>query len=125
MMNGIAMEVCGSSRPASGSEHLISHALDQHSNRPRLHGLQVGVATYWMSLLQQENSDSISQLFTATGFWDAIAKDRFSMRELLAAIQLAPSIKPGRFTVLSLPDSSARAVELLRSNALLQRCYVE
>ena len=50
MLNGIAMEVCGSSRPASGSEHLISHALDASSARPRLHGLQVGVATYLMSL---------------------------------------------------------------------------
>ena len=28
LFNGIAMEICGSSRPASGSEHLISHALD-------------------------------------------------------------------------------------------------
>src|SRR5262249_20469593 len=40
MLNGIAMEICGSSRPASGSEHLISHALDATSARPRLHGLQ-------------------------------------------------------------------------------------
>ena len=31
MLNGIAMEICGSSRPASGSEHLISHALDATS----------------------------------------------------------------------------------------------
>src|SRR6476659_6293839 len=46
MLNGIAMEICGSSRPASGSEHLISHALDALATRPRLHGLQVGVATY-------------------------------------------------------------------------------
>ena len=41
MLNGIAMELCGSSRPASGSEHLISHALDTICARPRLHGLQV------------------------------------------------------------------------------------
>jgi glycerol-1-phosphate dehydrogenase [NAD(P)+] len=46
MLNGVAMEIAGSSRPASGSEHLISHALDHTSARPALHGLQVGVATY-------------------------------------------------------------------------------
>ena len=28
VMSGVAMEVSGSSRPASGSEHLISHACD-------------------------------------------------------------------------------------------------
>ncbi len=52
MLNGIAMEICGSSRPASGSEHLVSHALDATSARPRLHGLQVGVATYLCCRLQ-------------------------------------------------------------------------
>src|SRR5207253_5856234 len=57
MLNGIAMEICGSSRPASGSEHLISHALDAASARPRLHGLQVGVASYVASALQGENTD--------------------------------------------------------------------
>jgi glycerol-1-phosphate dehydrogenase [NAD(P)+] len=51
LLNGISMSICGSSRPASGSEHLISHALDRVSKRPRLHGLQVGVATYLVSLL--------------------------------------------------------------------------
>ncbi|MHC1751188.1 hypothetical protein [Humidesulfovibrio sp.] len=53
MLNGIAMEICGSSRPASGSEHLVSHALDATRARPRLHGLQVGVATYSMCRLQR------------------------------------------------------------------------
>ena len=51
LLNGISMAICGSSRPASGSEHLISHALDSVSKRPHLHGLQVGVATYLVSLL--------------------------------------------------------------------------
>jgi len=124
MMNGIAMEVCGSSRPASGSEHLISHALDLLSARPRLHGLQVGVAAYWMSLLHHENSSSISELFVETGFWDIIAEDRFYMSEWLEAVNLAPSIKPGYFTVLSLPDSRAEAEDILRNDSLMQECFV-
>src|SRR5215469_4421761 len=44
MLNGVAMEIAGSSRPASGSEHLISHALDMSGARLRLHGLQTGSA---------------------------------------------------------------------------------
>src|SRR5262249_46676986 len=63
MLNGIAMEICGSSRPASGSEHLISHALDATAARPRLHGLQVGVASYLVSVLQGENTKRIATLF--------------------------------------------------------------
>ena len=62
LLNGISMAICGSSRPASGSEHLISHALDRVSKRPRLHGLQVGVATYLVSLLARSELRRVSRL---------------------------------------------------------------
>jgi len=52
MLNGVAMEIAGSSPPASGSEHLISHALDMSGARQRLHGLQTGTAAYLVSSLQ-------------------------------------------------------------------------
>jgi len=42
MLNGVAMEIAGSSRPASGSEHLISHALDMTGARQRLHAFRRG-----------------------------------------------------------------------------------
>ena len=48
-MSGIANEIAGSSAPTSGSEHLISHALDKILDTPQLHGVQVGIATYIMS----------------------------------------------------------------------------
>src|SRR5271157_4431356 len=85
LFNGISMSICGSSRPASGSEHLISHALDSVSKRPRLHGLQVGVATYLISLLQDRNSGQyyvhIASFFDDTRFWRAIACDKFDRAE--------------------------------------------
>ncbi len=90
MLNGIAMEVCGSSRPASGSEHLISHALDEISSAPKLHGIQVGVATYLVSLLQGLEIAAIDRLFELTGFWQAVYSDPFSRADWLKAIQLAP-----------------------------------
>jgi len=40
---GRAMCMVGSSRPCSGTEHAISHAMDRHSQE--LHGLQVAFAT--------------------------------------------------------------------------------
>ena len=46
---GIAMKICGNSRPASGSEHHISHYLEMNfikNNLPiPLHGLKVGLGT--------------------------------------------------------------------------------
>ncbi len=123
LFNGIAMEVCGSSRPASGSEHLISHALDEISALPRLHGLQVGVATYLVSLLQERYSDVIARLFERTGFWDAIKADPFSKAEWTRAIRLAPTVKQHFFTVLSNPTAAERLVGLLETDPWLQPCF--
>jgi glycerol-1-phosphate dehydrogenase [NAD(P)+] len=122
MLNGISMEICGSSRPASGSEHLISHALDATSARPRLHGLQVGVASYLVSLLQGQNADRIATLFTETGFWDAVADDPFVRAEWLAAVRAAPTIKERFYTVLSSRDVLPEVARLLVEDPYLARC---
>lgn len=131
MLNGIAMEMCGSSRPASGSEHLISHALDATSARPRLHGLQVGVASYLVSILQSEKSrggpagpsDRIAALFDATAFWDAIADDPFDRADWLTAVRTAPSIKENFYTVLSSRDVLPEVERLLAEDPRLARCF--
>ncbi len=41
--SGVAMSIAGSSRPASGAEHLFSHQLDRLVPDAALHGHQVGV----------------------------------------------------------------------------------
>lgn len=112
LMNGTSMAMSGSSRPASGSEHLISHALDRLLPKPRLHGIQVGVAAYFVSLLQGENSEKISRLFEVTGFWDHVAEDPIARDVWLKACQLAPSIKPGYHTILSRWDLREASVAL-------------
>lgn len=43
--SGVAMSIAGSSRPASGAEHLISHQLDRIAPGTALHGHQVGLAS--------------------------------------------------------------------------------
>jgi glycerol-1-phosphate dehydrogenase [NAD(P)+] len=123
MFNGIAMEICGSSRPASGSEHLISHALDAISGRPRLHGLQVGVATYLMSLVQRNETARLDHLFEQTGFWETIRADPFSREEWAEAVRLAPSIKEDFYTILSQDGALDRAVALLDSDDRLRACF--
>ena len=123
LMNGISMSICGSSRPASGSEHLISHALDGLSARPRPHGLQVGVATYLISLLQGANSDLIATLFDTTGFWKLIESDPFDRAEWLEAARLAPTIKDNFYTVLSSRDCLPEIETAIQTDPHLQRCF--
>lgn len=123
LLNGIAMSICGSSRPASGSEHLISHALDGMSARPRLHGLQVGVATYLISLLQGQNTGLIKELFDATGFWKAVAADPFDRAEWLEAVRQAPTLKSNFYTILSSRDCRPEIILALESDPNLQPCF--
>lgn len=124
LLNGIAMEICGSSRPASGSEHLISHALDQISERPRLHGLQVGVATYLMAQLQGQRAEEVGRVLEQTGFWDGIRADPFRKSEWREAIRIAPTIKQNYYTVLSERDGSAEFEQRTEHDPLLAGCFV-
>jgi glycerol-1-phosphate dehydrogenase [NAD(P)+] len=124
LLNGIAMAIAGSSRPASGSEHLISHALDELSARPRLHGLQVGVATYLVSLLQGgQYSADIMRLFEATGFWNAIWNDPFDRAEWLEAARRAPALKADFYTVLNSRDCLPEIESALGTDFHLRRCF--
>ncbi len=99
-MSGIANEIAGSSAPTSGSEHLISHALDQLLEQPQLHGVQVGVATYIMSVVHDHRYKRVNTVLTDTGFWDYTATLGMKKEDFCRAIDMAPAIKPHRHTYL-------------------------
>jgi glycerol-1-phosphate dehydrogenase [NAD(P)+] len=118
VMSGVAMEVSGSSRPASGSEHLISHAYDQVAGKPLLHGLQVGVASLGTMWLQRNpHRETVLRVFAETGFADFMADNRLDRRDFLEAISLAPSIKPGYHTVLSQPGAVQKLQEYVAGDS--------
>jgi glycerol-1-phosphate dehydrogenase [NAD(P)+] len=99
-MSGVANEIAGSSAPTSGSEHLISHALDSFLERPQLHGVQVGIATYIMCKILDHRWKRVDTIFTKTGFWDYCATLELKAEDFAKAIDMAPSIKPHRHTYL-------------------------
>jgi len=57
--SGISISIAGTSRPASGSEHAFSHALDLLTEQPALHGEQVGVGTIMMAYLHGMDWETI------------------------------------------------------------------
>jgi glycerol-1-phosphate dehydrogenase [NAD(P)+] len=124
MLNGIAMEIAGSSRPASGSEHLISHALDAINSRPRLHGLQVGVATYLISQLQKHRTSSIAVLLDATGFREAVRRDPFIKADWAAAFRAAPGMKPDFYTILSERDYTDDLRDIIETDPWLKGLFI-
>ena len=119
-MSGIANEIAGSSAPTSGSEHLISHALDKMLEHPQLHGIQVGIATYLMSVVQDHRYRRVDMIFTQTGFWDYVKTLDLRREDFEKAVDLAPSIKPFRYTYLHEQQYRDRAKELLHTDARLQ-----
>ncbi len=100
ILSGIAMEMAGSSRPASGSEHLISHALDEILARPRPHGLQVAAGTIAASLIRGEDTTRLTAFYRHVGLPVVPADLGISIEDFIAAVRLGPSTRPGRSTCL-------------------------
>ncbi|MFT8390841.1 MAG: iron-containing alcohol dehydrogenase family protein [Sporolactobacillus sp.] len=120
-MAGISMEIAGNSAPTSGSEHLISHALDRFSKKPQLHGVQVGVATYLMSRVQNHRFERVQKVLEDTGFFDFAETTGMSRDEFDMAIDKAPEMKPMRYTYLHVADYREKAHQVLHQDPILTR----
>ena len=122
-MSGIANEIAGGSTPTSGSEHLISHALDKMLECPQLHGVQVGIATYLMSRVQDHRYVRVNAIFEKTGFWDYVSTLDLNIDDYEKAIDMAPSIKPHRHTYLHEEKYRELAKKILREDEVLARVF--
>jgi glycerol-1-phosphate dehydrogenase [NAD(P)+] len=117
VMSGISMEVSGSSRPASGSEHLISHAYEKVASKPSMHGLQVGIACIGTMWLQEHPKlEAVLGVLAETGFLGFVKQHPLERDAFLQAIRLAPTIKPGYYTVLSDSENVERLVDFVSTS---------
>ncbi len=117
---GVAMSIAGSSRPCSGSEHLFSHALDVIRPGGALHGEQCGVGTIMMAKLHGLNWRKIRSVLATVGA--PVDADGISAtpEQVVRALVMAPSIRPGRYTILNEARLDERkALELARSTGVL------
>jgi glycerol-1-phosphate dehydrogenase [NAD(P)+] len=123
-MNGISMEIAGNSSPASGSEHLISHALDKFLEVPELHGIQVGIATYIMAQVQQHRVRRITKILTDTGFFDYVATLKMKKSDFKKAVDLAKDIKPSRYTYIHVDKNIELAKKIIDEDSILNKILV-
>ncbi len=121
MMTGLAMLIAKSSRPASGSEHLISHAYDKISKNPSMHGLQTGLASYAVSYLQKDTHEKVKNMFLNSGFYDFLTKNPLSKTDFIEAIKLAPNIKEDYYTILSEKNNIEDLIKFTNQDKLLQQ----
>jgi len=97
---GMAISIAGSSRPASGSEHLFSHALDKILDKPALHGEQCGIGTIMMMYLHGGDWRAIQNALKAVQAPTTAAEIGVSEDEIIDALVMAHKIRPERYTIL-------------------------
>jgi len=110
---GVSMSIAGSSRPCSGSEHLFSHALDMVKPNHAMHGEQCGVGTIMMTRLYGADwkhvRDTLKMLGAPTNA-DELGVER---EDILKALEMAPTIRPERYTILNKLNLSREDYEKL------------
>ncbi|MGC9209763.1 MAG: NAD(P)-dependent glycerol-1-phosphate dehydrogenase [Acidilobus sp.] len=111
--SGVAMCIAGSSRPASGSEHLFAHALEVVSASPPLHGEAVGVGTIMMSYLHGLRWSRIKRLLKLVGAPTTAKELGVKDEEVIEALVRAASIRPERYTILGEKGLTREAAEEL------------
>ena len=102
--SGVAMCIAGSSRPASGSEHLVSHALDKLSHNsefPVAHGHRTGLISMIMMYLHGGDWKRIRNVLVGVGAPVSLKEIGFDRDVLLEAMLEAHKIRPERYTILA------------------------
>ena len=111
--SGMAMIVAGTSRPASGGEHEISHALEELYGGRAMHGAQVAFGCIVSLALYDEDPAPFRARLRRLGLPQEPADLGLSRAELVKVLLHAPDTRPGRFTILEdadLDETSAGAL---------------
>ncbi len=117
---GVAMSIAGTSRPCSGSEHLITHFIELHiDGRKALHGELVALSTVlvayfhgmrWRRILRMVELAGLPRTFRDIGVDRDLAID---------AIINAHKLRPDRYTILGEGISRKAAEQALEVTELI------
>jgi glycerol-1-phosphate dehydrogenase [NAD(P)+] len=102
ILSGMAMEIDGSSRPCSGSEHLFSHALDQIDyGRKNLHGIQVALGSIISAYLQKQDYKMFIKFLQQYSVNVNPINLGINRETFIKAFNNAKSTRPNRYTILN------------------------
>jgi len=110
ILSGLAMAVAGSSRPGSGGEHEIMHAINQLYPGAGSHGELAGVGALFCTYLRGdlEQAGLVSACLARHALPRTPGDLGMSHAEFTKAVCYAPSTRPGRYTILerlALPEA--------------------
>ncbi|MFI9431066.1 MULTISPECIES: iron-containing alcohol dehydrogenase family protein [Streptosporangium] len=122
ILSGMSMVIAGSSRPSSGGDHEILHAVDQLFPGTSNHGELAGVGAAFCFFLR-EDARRLDQVVDCLRTHElpvtpvdlGLSADQFTQ-----AVMLAPSTRPGRYTILehlrlSEPEIRERVEDYVRA----------
>ena len=114
--SGKAMQLAGSSRPASGFEHKISHALDQILEKPKMHGHQCGIGTLFSAAAHEKYNKPCTYSFSQIAKAFHVLKIPKTLKEagiprdkFIEAVYMTPKISD-RYTIFDAADIDVEAL---------------
>lgn len=113
VLSGMAMIQSGTSRPASGGEHEISHAIDELYGGRALHGAQVAFGCIVSVHLYGEDHGLFRERLRRLGLPQHPGDLGLTKDDAVRVLLHAPETRPGRFTVVEaagLDETSARKI---------------
>ncbi len=113
VLSGMAMIQAGTSRPASGGEHEISHAIDELFGGRALHGAQVAFGCIFSVHLYGEDTRLFRERLRRLGLPEHPGDLGLSIDDAVGVLLHAPETRPGRYTIVEaagLDEAAARGV---------------
>ncbi|MFF0307501.1 iron-containing alcohol dehydrogenase family protein [Streptosporangium sp. NPDC004379] len=102
ILSGMSMVIAGSSRPSSGGDHEILHAVDQLFPGTSNHGELAGIGAAFCFFLREDERrlGQVAECLRAHGLPVSPADAGLSVEQFTEAVVLAPATRPGRYTIL-------------------------
>ena len=113
---GVASCIAGSSRPCSGAEHLVSHALDKLAPGIGLHGEKCGLGSIMMAKLQGQDWKKIVKTLKNVGAPTTAKQIGLKPDVIVKALMIAQDLRPERYTILKEVKMSEKIARNLAKN---------
>ena len=109
VLSGMAMTAAGSSRPSSGADHEVMHAIDMLFPGTANHGELAGVGALYSAYVRQNSrlAEQIDTCLRRHGLPRVPADVELTADQFTEAVVMAPSTRPDRYTILEHQDLDA------------------
>jgi len=117
---GVASCIAGSSRPCSGAEHLVSHALDKLAPGIGLHGEKCGLGSIMIGKLQGQDWKKIVKTLKDVGAPTSAKQVGLKPEIIVKALMIAQDLRPERYTILKeIKMTEKVALNLAKSTGII------